>query len=90
MAPFAPLLPKGNRKGGECGKGAGCHERLEIYKPQGSGRCVSPAGQQEDRDDPHTYSAEKANPASGFMVLHSFLSLGIRYKEKIDLSSKEG
>ena len=45
VALFAPLLPKGNRKGGECGKGAGCHERLEIYKPQGPGRCVSPAGQ---------------------------------------------
>ena len=79
MAPFAPLFPKGNRKGGECGKGAGCHERLEIYKPQGSGRCVSSAGQQEDRDDPHTYSAEKANPASGVHGLALFFHLSVLF-----------
>ncbi len=59
-------LPEGKRngKGGKSSKNAGGHERRR-YELQGSGRSVPSTGQQEDRNDPHAYSAEKAEPTNG-------------------------
>ena len=59
-------LPEGKRngKGGKSSKNAGGHERRR-YKLQGPGRSVPSTGQQEDRNDPHAYSAEKTEPTNG-------------------------
>ncbi|MBS6828766.1 MAG: hypothetical protein KH208_02690 [Desulfovibrio sp.] len=65
MALFVFRLPKGNGKGGESAENAGFHERRELYKLQGPGRSIPSTGQQEDRNDPHAYSAEKAESANG-------------------------
>lgn len=64
LLPFR--LPEGKRngKGGKSSKNAGGHERRR-YELQGPGRSFPSTGQQEDRNDPHAYSAEKAEPTNG-------------------------
>ena len=67
-------LTKGNGKGGQGLKDAGFHKWRKTGELQNSARRVPPAGQQEDRDDPHANPADKADPTSDVHGL-AFFSL---------------
>ena len=85
-----PCFRKGTERVGSAGKALDAMNGLKFTSPKDRAGAFRPQGSRKIVMIPIHIPQKRQIRRVAFMVLHSFLSLGIRYTEKIDLSSKEG
>ncbi len=84
-----PCFRKGTERVGSAGKALDAMNGLKFTSPKDRAGAFRPQVSRKIVMIPIHIPQKRQIRRVAFMVLHSFLSLGIRYKEKIDLSSKE-